>query len=58
MQYIPHSMGILFDLHMSDHSKTCPVDTGIVLQLQNLHYAIQGKGCILVGLKCWKKLHW
>jgi len=47
-------MGILFDLHRSLHSKIYPVDTGTVPQLQILHYATQGKSCILEGLE-WKK---
>lgn len=57
-QYIPHSMDILFDLHRSLHSKIYPVDTGIVPQLQILHYATQDKSCILDGLEWQKALLW
>jgi hypothetical protein len=44
-------MDILFDLHRSLHSKTDPVDTGKILQLQIPYFATQGKNCILEGLK-------
>jgi len=57
-QYIPHSMDILFDLHRSLHSKIHPVDTDTVRQLQILHYATQGKSCILEGLEWKEALLW
>jgi len=51
-------MDILFDLHRSLHSKIYPVDTGTVPHLQILHYATQGKSCILEGLEWKKALLW
>lgn len=56
--YVPHSKGILFDLHKSLHSTIYPLDTDRVLQSQILPCAIQGKGCTVVGLKSQAAFQW